>query len=648
MPVQVLRQLPLDRKQDNRPRMVQGAVFTRVPLQPLTNPQLVAYSADALRLLDLTPEEASSLPAEKQDFAEFFAGNKLLNGSEPAAQCYCGFQFGLFSGQLGDGAAMYLGEVINQQGERWEVQLKGSGLTPFSRTADGRKVLRSSIREFLASEALYHLGIPTTRAGSVVTSDDRVTRDLLYTGNPIRERCSVVMRIAPTFLRFGTFEVFRKRDPQTGREGPSHGLEGDMLRPLLDFTIKQYLPDIWAAHGGGNTTNPGSMYLDFFREVVRRTAGLVAAWQSVGFTHGVLNTDNMSIVGATLDYGPYGFMNRQVPCSNSCCLPRQHHNTIPQAGLHNWGVNCSALKAKYDYQGQPDICYWNCGQLAEALKHVLPLSESQPALTHMWHSAYQRAYNDLMQRKLGLLADLDLEEQDQELVEGLLKTMHETGADFTNTFRKLAEVPMPGASTSGEQQVDNALLDRFVAGLASAEVLAKAAAPRLPAGQVQMLLMLANRDKKLLEQLGASEQANADELQRFQDAERWRGVTPEQKQQQDRDRWRSWLMRYTARLGQEAAAGTSSADRVRVMNSTNPRYILHNWIAQQAIEKAEAGDYSEVRRVLKLLEHPFSDDIVEQLPPGDSGGSTSCQRGPPQYDGPVPDQYQKLCVSCSS
>ncbi|KAH8024516.1 hypothetical protein HPB51_025143 [Rhipicephalus microplus] len=191
-----LRTLPVDKETRNYVRTVSGAVFSRVSPAPLESPAMVVFSDDAMMLLDLPASEL-----QRKDAAEYFSGNKLLPGSETAAHCYCGHQFGYFAGQLGDGAAMYLGEVINHKGERWEIQLKGAGLTPYSRSADGRKVLRSSLREFLCSEAMHYLGVPTTRAGTCVTSSTTVSRDMFYDGHPKNEKCSVILRIAPTFLR---------------------------------------------------------------------------------------------------------------------------------------------------------------------------------------------------------------------------------------------------------------------------------------------------------------------------------------------------------------------------------------------------------------------------------------------------------------
>ncbi|GFR27508.1 protein adenylyltransferase SelO-1, mitochondrial [Trichonephila clavata] len=297
-----ISRLPMDPEERNYVRSVNAACFSKVMPTPVENPKLVAYSSSALSLLDLSVEES-----ELEDITEYFSGNKILHGSEPAAHCYCGHQFGYFSGQLGDGAAIYLGEVINARNERWEIQLKGAGLTPYSRTADGRKVLRSSVREFLCSEAMHFLGIPTTRAGTCITSDSKVIRDIFYDNHPKEEYCSIVLRIAPTFIRFGSFEIFKTLDPITGRVGPSVG-RYEILYSLLDYVIETFYPEI---HVKSNDLI--QKYSAFFEEVVLRTARLVALWQCVGFCHGVLNTDNMSILGLTIDYGPFGFLDIYDP-----------------------------------------------------------------------------------------------------------------------------------------------------------------------------------------------------------------------------------------------------------------------------------------------------------------------------------------------
>lgn len=329
-----LRTLPVHTGADDitEPQQsVPGVCFSRAKPTPLEDPQLVITSASALELLGLNPEEAT----RRDDFAAFFSGNQPLPGSEPAAHCYCGHQFGMFSGQLGDGATMYLGEVLNTAGERWEVQFKGAGKTHYSRSADGRKVLRSSLREFLCSEANHALGVPTTRAGTLVTSDTRVPRDIHYNGNVTLERASVVLRIAHSFLRFGSFEICRPTDAVTGRAGPSVGKHA-ILEKLLDRVTALLAAERAAASATEPPAAPYSasaalqtlastiaephgpaadvvarqrQWLGTFAEIVLRTARLVAHWQCVGFCHGVLNTDNMSVLGLTIDYGPFGFMD---------------------------------------------------------------------------------------------------------------------------------------------------------------------------------------------------------------------------------------------------------------------------------------------------------------------------------------------------
>ena len=301
-----LRSLPLDSIKENYVRQVSNACFSKVKPTPLENPLLMLiYSTAAMKLLDLDYKELQRVEA-----AEYLSGNKLLPGSETAAHCYCGHQFGSFAGQLGDGAAIYLGEVLNERGERWEIQLKGAGKTPYSRTADGRKVLRSTLREFLCSEAMHHLrDVPTTRAGSCVISDSTVVRDLHYDGNPQMERCAVVLRLAPSFIRFGSFQICNGRDAETGASGPSQG-RYDLLAKLYDYMCETFYADMCPK---SESSSEQARNERVFEEIVRRTARTCAMWQCYGFVHGVLNTDNMSILGLTIDYGPFGFLERHDP-----------------------------------------------------------------------------------------------------------------------------------------------------------------------------------------------------------------------------------------------------------------------------------------------------------------------------------------------
>lgn len=400
-----LKNLPVDSETKNYVRTVSGACFSRVLPTPLSQPQLVVHSQSALDLLGLSPDQVS-----RPEFVEYLCGNRVLPGSEPASHCYCGHQFGHFAGQLGDGCAHCLGEVVGRGGERWELQLKGSGKTPYSRFADGRKVLRSSIREFLCSEAMHYLGIPTTRAGSCITSEDTVTRDIKYDGHPIQERCTVISRIAPTFIRFGSFEIFKTRDQETGRAGPSVG-RGDIFHQLLDFVTQSYYPQAHSLHPDDRAARAAV----FFREVCVKTAHLVSAWQCVGFCHGVVNTDNMSIVGLTIDYGPYGFMDRYDP-GHIC--------------------NGSDDRGRYAYDRQPSVCRWNLSKFAEVLSPCLSEEAALEGL-QLYDAEFEKSYLKKMRMKLGLLKEL---EDDGDLIESLLDTMHVTGCDFTNGFHCLSRV----------------------------------------------------------------------------------------------------------------------------------------------------------------------------------------------------------------
>ncbi|XP_034336924.2 protein adenylyltransferase SelO, mitochondrial [Magallana gigas] len=622
----VLRSLPIDSEEENYIRQVSGACFSKVKPTPVSNPQLVAASLPALSLIDIDPKQV-----ERADFAEFFSGNKLLPGSETTAHCYCGHQFGYFSGQLGDGAAMYLGEIVNKSGTRWEIQLKGSGLTPFSRSADGRKVLRSTIREFLCSEAIHHLGIPTTRAGSCVTSDSRVVRDIFYDGHPIQERCSIVLRIAPTFLRFGSFEIFKATDSETGRTGPSVG-RNDILKQMLDYTVQTFYPEIWQAHSADKET----AYVEFFKELTRRTARLVADWQSVGWCHGVLNTDNMSIVGVTIDYGPFGFMDKYDP---------------------DFICNASDDGGRYTYIKQPQICKWNIKKFAEAIQGVVPLAKTVPE-TKIFDEEYSDYYTKKMRKKFGLINTI--EEQDGDLVGSFLDTLHKTGADFTNCFRCLSRLPLPGSPDFEErlQEVTEYLLSQC----STVEELKKEYRPRMNPRQFQMIMMLMESNPQLAPALGRGFAAFSQEIERLEKSKELENVTDEDKKKENQAMWTAWLNTYVERLKKEADKVTdltaANQRRKEVMNMTNPRFILRNYIAQNAIDAAEKGDFSEVRRVLEILQTPYSEDLdlgslsqatAETSPPAateDTSNSVESRTFVEQcYDGKPPSWSTDLRVT---
>ncbi|KAM9352166.1 selenoprotein O1 [Symphorus nematophorus] len=641
-----LRKLPLDPSEEPGVRQVKGACFSRVKTTPLTHPRFVAVSHAALALLGLNGDEVMNDPLGP----EYLSGSKVMPGSEPAAHCYCGHQFGQFAGQLGDGAACYLGEVKvppdqdpellreNPSG-RWEIQVKGAGLTPYSRQADGRKVLRSSIREFLCSEVMFFLGVPTTRAGSIVTSDSKVIRDVYYSGNPRHERCSVVLRIAPTFLRFGSFEIFKEADEFTGRRGPSYGRD-EIRRQMMDYVIEMFYPEIQQNYPDRVERN-----VAFFREVTLRTARLVAQWQCVGFCHGVLNTDNMSILGLTLDYGPYGFMDRFDP---------------------DFICNASDNSGRYSYQAQPAICRWNLVKLAEALAPELPPDRAE-AVMDEYLGLYNGFYLENMRKKLGLLKKN--EPEDEMLITELLQTMHDTGADFTNTFRSLSQISCPtGGGSEAEEDLVKKATDLLLEQCASLEELKTANKPTMDPRELAMLLSMAQSNPALFQMI--SDRATiARQLERLSKLKDLMETSQEELKTKQAEDWSRWITRYRKRLALELEGQSDlqavQEERVRVMDSTNPRVILRNYIAQNAIEAAENGDFSEVQRVLKVLEKPFSSQPGLELPVWVGGGSeavqqgerdegeeqqqeaasTSMARNPVPYDSKPPAWANEICVT---
>lgn len=367
---------------DNSYARLPDAFGARVAPTPLANPRLLHFNADVAALLDLDPAEAA-----RPDAPALLSGGRALPGSEPFAMAYAGHQFGTLVPQLGDGRAILLGEVVNALGERWDLHLKGSGPTPFSRGFDGRAVLRSSVREYLAGEALHHLGVPSTRALALVAADDPVRRER-------EERAAAILRVAPSHVRLGTFEWFYYRDDTEG------------LRRLADYVIARHLPEL---------EGRPDRYPRLLREASERTARLVAAWQAVGFTHGVLNTDNMSIIGVTIDFGPYGFLD---------------------AFASGYIPNHSDPGGRYAYDQQPAIGQWNVAALAQAM---LPLMTREDALAGLdaYVPAFADAYGGRMRAKLGLRA---ARADDEALVGDLLALMEAEGADFTLTFRALAGI----------------------------------------------------------------------------------------------------------------------------------------------------------------------------------------------------------------
>lgn len=379
-------QLPGDKNKINQARQVHEACYSFVFPKPPSNPKLIHYSTDLLESLGL--ESISN-----EELTEFVSGATILEESKPYAMCYGGHQFGQWAGQLGDGRAINVAEIDHNE-VKTAIQLKGSGPTPYSRGADGFAVLRSSIREYLCSEAMHHLGVPTTRALSLALSGDKVVRDMLYDGNPKEELGAIVARVAPSFVRFGSFEIFTaRRDKET-------------LKKLTDFVINEHY---------SNLGNPSKeTYLAFFKEVVNHTKTLILHWQRVGFVHGVMNTDNLSILGLTIDYGPYGWLEEFNP---------------------NWTPNTTDRQHKrYRFGNQYPIALWNLTQLANALYPLIEDVEALKKVLRTFKIEFQEEYLTMMLSKLGIT---NQEDTDGALIEELQQLLEASAVDMTLFFRNL-------------------------------------------------------------------------------------------------------------------------------------------------------------------------------------------------------------------
>jgi len=386
-----------DVAEGNNPRQVRGADFSRVDPTPTAAPELLAVSDEVADLLGLTDEQV-----ESDAFRDLVTGNLVLPGMEPFAMRYGGHQFGNWAGQLGDGRAINLGELVSPSHGRQMLQLKGAGRTPYSRSADGLAVLRSSIREFLCSEAMFHLGIATTRALSLGLTGDSVMRDVLYDGHPELEPGAVVCRVAPSFIRFGNFEL------------PAALGEVDQLRALADHTIREYFPDLVPASGQPT----GETYVALFGEVVRLTADMIVGWQRVGFVHGVMNTDNMSILGLTIDFGPYGWVENYDP---------------------DWTPNTTDRQGRrYRFGNQPGVAQWNLAQLANALLPLIDDTAAMQAELDRYSVLFTAGHESMMASKLGFAQWKP--DSDEALLADLLDLFAAAETDMTLFYRGLADV----------------------------------------------------------------------------------------------------------------------------------------------------------------------------------------------------------------
>ncbi|RNI33135.1 YdiU family protein [Rufibacter immobilis] len=380
---------PGDDSGNVKPRQTPGVLYSKALPTPVKKPELLAWSDE------LAQELGIEKPTDQKDI-DVLGGNHVAPSMYPYAACYAGHQFGNWAGQLGDGRAITLGEWEAPDGKSWELQLKGAGLTPYSRRADGRAVLRSSVREYLMSEAMHYLGVPTTRALSLVSTGDQIIRDMFYNGNPAYEPGAIVMRVAPSFLRFGSFEM------------PAARKETENLQQLVNWTIDRYYPHITGEN----------RILDWFKEVLERTAHLMVEWMRVGFVHGVMNTDNMSILGLTIDYGPYSFLDDYDPdfTPNTTDLPGR----------------------RYAFGKQANIAYWNLGCLASAIAPLLPGTQELVAVLETYEEVFYRKYYAMMAGKLGLDAPT---EADQDLIRRFSETMATLNLDMTIFFQLLMELP---------------------------------------------------------------------------------------------------------------------------------------------------------------------------------------------------------------
>ena len=477
---------------DNRFARLGDDFSTAVLPQPIEQPQLLISSPAAMALLDLDPAHV-----DPQQLTRLSAGHSLWAAAEPRAMVYSGHQFGVYNPRLGDGRGLLLGEVVNSAGEHWDLHLKGVGLTPYSRMGDGRAVLRSSIREFLASEYLHALGIPTSRALCVTGSQTPVWRER-------EERAAMLMRLAPSHIRFGHFEYFY----YTGQHAQLRQLGEHLLASHFTPCLAAEQP--WAA---------------LFAEIVERTAQLIARWQAYGFCHGVMNTDNMSILGITFDFGPYAFLD-DFDAGYVC--------------------NHSDHQGRYSYRNQVPIAHWNLSALAQALTPQVSVEQLRHSLEQFLPS-YQQHYLELMRQRLGLQ---HADPGDQALIDDLLALLQRSATDYPLFFQQLgADNPAAALRQLRDEQLDLAGFDR-------------------------------------------------------------------------------WSRDYLLRLDRQ---GGNPAERQQRMQAVNPRYVLRNYLAQQAISAAEQGDLAPLHELHKVLSQPFAE-----------------QPAFTQYAARPPSWGKHLEISCSS
>ncbi len=481
--------LPIEVAKDKRSRQVLGVGCSVVYPLVFSSPKLVHLSKDVLEMIGWNSLDDDTL-------LSYISGQKIPEGFQPYAMCYGGHQFGYWAGQLGDGRAITIAEIIHNH-HFFTVQLKGVGRTPYSRGADGFAVLRSSIREYLCSEAMHALNIPSTRALSLVLSGEKVVRDELYNGNPKEELGAIVARVAPSFIRFGNFEIFSaRRDIKN-------------LKQLADYTIAKFYPKI--------ESNSKEGYLDMFKAVVNKTKTLILEWQRVGFVHGVMNTDNMSVLGLTIDYGPYGWLEEYNP---------------------NWTPNITDAEGRrYSFGNQYSIALWNLTQFANALFPLVEDVEALKGVLRQFKEQYQEDYLKMMLRKLGIT---DTHKDDVTLIEELKFNLEKSKMDMTLFFRNLNKFDK------------NHILQHF-------ELLTK------------------------------------------------NSYLSEKEFLPHKESWFNWIKKYALRI-----SDIDETERIKLINITNPKYILRNYMAQMAIKQANKEDYSLIDTFYNLLKHPYDEQVEHE------------------------------------
>ena len=511
-----VNRLPGDPESRNFTRQVRGAFYSQVTPTPVKNPVLMAWSEDLAQNLGISrPDDQESM--------ELLAGNRILKEMKPYAARYGGHQFGNWADQLGDGRAITLGEITSPHG-LFELQLKGAGPTPYSRRADGRAVLRSSVREFLCSEAMHFLGVPTTRALSLVATGDDVVRDLFYDGNPRAEPGAIVCRVSPTFLRFGNFEILTANG------------EPENLKILVDLLLEEHFQEL-------NPQNP-DVYGLLLDEVARRTARMITHWMRVGFVHGVMNTDNMSILGLTIDYGPYGWLEPYEP---------------------GWTPNTTdAQGRRYCFGNQPGIAQWNLARLCEAFLPLIPDKQRLHQTLEIYQQTFQEAYTEMLAAKMGVASIQGGE--DQPLLDEMFTLLQKTETDYTIFFRAISNWSNWDDSNAPTSQ--NSSVNHFL----------KLITPAFY--QPAVLNPSDSGDSNL------------------------------------REAWIQWSRKYAVRIAQDHLDPIA---RMSQMKNVNPKYVLRNYLAQNAIIAAETGDLTVLNRLMRVLKTPYDElpadaELAEKRP----------------------------------